>query len=119
MTNGDTLTITEAEAHGLWADPTPALAVVEPAPWRHYKPLAEAANDFVTQARTLRTGERIYTGVDVFDEAMRGLAPKELMVVQGFAHSGKTLFTTAIIEHNRDRRVVMSVSYTHLRAHET
>lgn len=101
------MTITLTEATAMWDNPTPTLAQVEPSPYRHYKPLADAANDFVTQARTLRTGERIYTGIEVFDDAMRGLAPKELMVVQGFAHSGKTLVTTAIIEHNRDRRVVL------------
>jgi KaiC/GvpD/RAD55 family RecA-like ATPase len=101
------MSLDAAAAAAMWADPEPAIVTVEAPPYRHYKPLADAANDFVTQARTLRSGERIYTGIEVFDDAMRGLAPKELMVVQGFAHSGKTLLTTAMIEHNRTRRVVL------------
>ena len=97
----------------MWDEPltvqTPAVDAVpdDELEYRYYRPLPWAADEFVAQARTLTSGQRIYTGIDVFDEAMRGLAPKELMVVQGFAHSGKTLFTTAMLQHNRNRRIVL------------
>lgn len=81
--------------------------IVDDNGYRWFRPLEAAAGEYIAQARTLGTGERIYTGIDVFDDAMRGLAPKELMVVQGFAHSGKTLFTTEMIRNNADRRVVL------------
>ena len=75
--------------------------------YRWLRPLAAAADDFANQARTLGTGERIYTGIAAFDQAMRGLAPRELMIVQGYAHSGKTLFVTEMLRHNKGRRIVM------------
>lgn len=98
------------ERFSLIANPPPDPVVAEePTPhgYRYLRPLVEAADDLVAQARTLTSGERIYTGIDVFDQAMRGLAPKELLVVQGFAHSGKTLFVTEMIRSNADRRIVL------------
>lgn len=73
--------------------------------YRHYRPLGDAADEFVHSATT--RDQRIHTGLPEFDEAMRGLGRKELMVVQGFAHSGKTLFTTQLMLHNRQRRMVL------------
>lgn len=99
------MTMTDAELADLWDTPT---EVPDPTQeYRYFSPLVNAADDYIAQARTLGTGERIYTGIDVFDEAMRGLAPRELMVVQGFAHSGKTLFTTEMIRNNADRRIIL------------
>lgn len=75
--------------------------------YRWLRPLVEAADEFAAQARTLGSGQRVYTGIQAFDDAMRGLAPKELMVVQGYAHSGKTLFVTEMLRHNHDRPIAL------------
>lgn len=72
---------------------------------KHYRPLADAASEYVHSART--RDQRINTGLPEFDAAMRGLGPKELLIVQGFAHAGKTLFTTQMIVHNKDKRMVL------------
>lgn len=73
--------------------------------YKYFAPLSAAADEYVSWSRN--PGSRIYTGIDEFDEAMRGLAPSELMIVQGFAHSGKTVFTTGVIMHNANKRVCM------------
>lgn len=75
--------------------------------YRHYRPLVEAADDFAREARTLKTGERFYTGIPEFDRAMRGLSPKQIMLVQGYAHSGKTVFVTEAMRHNHDRPMIL------------
>lgn len=72
---------------------------------RYYAPLSDAAEEYVRWSRN--PGERIYTGIDEFDLAMRGLAPSELMLVVGYAHSGKTVFTTQVVQHNHDKNVVI------------
>lgn len=74
---------------------------------RYYRPLVEAADDFAREARTLKTGQRFYTGIPSFDDAMRGLSPKQLMLVQGYAHSGKTVFVTEAICHNHLEPMVL------------
>lgn len=66
--------------------------------FKYYRPLENAANEFISWAENPQN--RIYTGVRVFDEAMRGTAPGELTVIQGFTHSGKTLFATEILINN-------------------
>lgn len=73
--------------------------------FRYFSPLSDAADEYVDWSRN--PGQRIYTGIDAFDEAMRGLAPSELMLVVGFAHSGKTVFTTQVILNNKHRNVCM------------
>lgn len=72
---------------------------------RYFTPLQDAADEYVAWSRN--PGQRIYTGIDAFDEAMRGLAPSELMLVVGFAHSGKTVFTTQVVMNNAHRNVVI------------
>jgi KaiC/GvpD/RAD55 family RecA-like ATPase len=71
--------------------------------YRHYRPLVDAADEYVTFART--PGRRIYLGIESFDAAMRGIAPGELCLVVGYAHSGKTVLTTEVILNNADRRI--------------
>jgi KaiC/GvpD/RAD55 family RecA-like ATPase len=73
--------------------------------FEHYRPLEQAVDEFVHSART--RDSRILTGIPEFDAAMRGLGKKELMVVQGFAHSGKTLFITQMLFQNHEKRIVM------------
>lgn len=68
-------------------------------------PFEEAANEYVQFSRTVE--RRVYTGITEFDGAMRGVAPKELCLVNGFAHSGKTVFVTEVMRSNPHKRVVL------------
>jgi archaellum biogenesis ATPase FlaH len=73
---------------------------------RHFfKPFEDAADEYVAWSRS--PGTRIYTGIDEFDAVMRGVAPKELCLIVGYAHSGKTVFTTQVLLHNRHRRLAL------------
>lgn len=93
------------------ANPEPVGAIAPPTdgdtPYRYLRPLRDAAEELAAQARTLRTGERIYTGLDPFDQAMRGLGPRELMLVNGYSGSGKTLFVTQMMYHNKHKRIAL------------
>lgn len=70
---------------------------------RYFRPLVDAADEYIRFARSY--GNRIYTGIPEFDVAMRGIAPGELMLVVGFAHSGKTVLVTEMVLHNHDKRI--------------
>lgn len=73
--------------------------------YEHYRPLRDAADEFISWART--PSERVYTGIRELDEAMRGTAPGEITLVQGFTHSGKTLVITEMILNNPDTLIVL------------
>lgn len=90
----------EPEHHNPTPDPAPKRR-----DYKFYRPLSDAADEYIQWART--PGERLYLGIDVFDQAMRGTAPGELTVVVGYAHSGKTVLVTQLIFNNRDRRLIM------------
>lgn len=68
-------------------------------------PWAAAADEYIDWSKNPE--RRVYTGIEEFDAAMRGLAPGELMLVVGYAHSGKTVFTTQMLLHNHDKRVAI------------
>ena len=68
--------------------------------YEHYRPLRDAADEFIAWARD--PSSRVYTGVPELDAAMRGTAPGELTLIQGFTHSGKTLLATELITNNPD-----------------
>jgi KaiC/GvpD/RAD55 family RecA-like ATPase len=70
----------------------------------YYKPLSDAVNEFVHWAQT--PDERIYLGFDSLDNQMRGVAPSEMLLVNGYSHSGKTLFLLSVLNANRDKTVV-------------
>lgn len=70
----------------------------------YYKPLTEAVTEFVHWAQT--PTERIYLGFDAIDCQMRGIAPSEMLLINGYSHSGKTMFLLGILNRNRDKRVV-------------
>jgi hypothetical protein len=70
----------------------------------YYKPLSDAVNEFVHWAQT--PDERIYLGFDALDNQMRGVAPSEMLLVNGYSHSGKTLFLLSVLNKNRDKTVV-------------
>ena len=84
--------------------PAPPLKVVDPE-YRHYKPLVDAADEYITWAQ--HPGDRVMLGIPAFDKAMRGIAPGELCTVQGYAHSGKTVLVTQMILQNPDKRIVL------------
>lgn len=73
--------------------------------YEHYRPLRDAADEFISWART--PSERVYTGIRELDDAMRGTAPSELTIIQGFTHSGKTLLVTELILNNPDTPLVL------------
>lgn len=68
--------------------------------YHHFRPLTEAADEYIRWAETPQ--ERVYTGIKQLDAAMRGTAPSEITLVQGFTHSGKTLLITEILLNNPD-----------------
>jgi len=69
-----------------------------------YKPLSDSIDDYVHWAQ--HPNERIYFGFPDLDEQVRGIAPSEMCLVNGFSHSGKTLFLLQILVTNRDKNVV-------------
>jgi len=70
----------------------------------YYKPLAEAVDEYVHWAQT--PNERIYLGFETLDNQMRGIAPSEMLLVNGYSHSGKTLFLLSVLNANRDKTIV-------------
>lgn len=66
----------------------------------HYRPLEDAADEFIRWAETPEL--RVYTGLPSLDQAMRGTAPGEVTIIQGFTHSGKTLLVTEILQNNHE-----------------
>lgn len=72
------------------------------APYRHYRPFSDAADAFVTEAQQTK---RMYTGIEKFDEQMRGIGPGHLGVIVGYSHSGKTLLLLHMLRNNRHARI--------------
>jgi len=72
--------------------------------FNYFTPLEKAADDYVHWAQTPH--ERVYTGFADIDSEMRGIAPAELCLVNGYSHSGKTLALLQILVANKDKRVV-------------
>lgn len=67
--------------------------------------MREAADEYIHWAETPEL--RIYTGIKELDDAMRGTAPGELTLIQGFTHSGKTLIATEILLNNPDTPICL------------
>lgn len=72
--------------------------------YRHYKPLSDAVDVYVNEARD---GERIYFGIPEFDQQIRGVGRGHLCIINGFSHSGKTLLLLHILRHNAHKRTVL------------
>jgi KaiC/GvpD/RAD55 family RecA-like ATPase len=73
--------------------------------YEHYRPLRDAADEFISWA--VDPSSRVYTGIPELDDAMRGTAPGELTLIQGFTHSGKTLVATELLLNNPDTPLVL------------
>lgn len=70
---------------------------------RFYRPLADAADDFVRYAQSPQS--QVYTGFTDIDKQMRGVAPGEMLFINGYSHSGKTLALMEVLRHNANRRI--------------
>lgn len=71
---------------------------------QYYNPLAHAADEFIHWAQ--HPDERIYLGFKDLDDEMRGIAPSEMCLINGYSHSGKTMFLLQILVANADKPVV-------------
>lgn len=71
---------------------------------QYYKPLVSAADEFVHWAQSPE--ERVYLGFPEIDAQMRGIAPSELCLINGYSHSGKTLFLMQILNTNKAKPVI-------------
>jgi len=91
------------------AAPTPAVpeAAFNPHANKYYKPLPDAADEFVRWAQSAH--ERVYTGFADLDREMRGIAPGELCLIIGYSHSGKTLALLEMLRANRDKHIIYFV----------
>jgi hypothetical protein len=101
----EALSLVDAEA--AWAtfeSPTPAEAPSKQ--YEHYRPLADAATAFVKEAQD---SHRIYTGMQVLDDQMRGIGKGHLCLIVGYSHSGKTQVLLSWLRHNRDKRIAMFI----------
>ena len=92
--------ITEQEAQDAWA--TLEAEAAKPKVYRHYVPLADAADATVAEAQDM---QRIYTGVQEFDTEMRGVGRGHLLNIVGYSHSGKTLFLLLMLQANKHKRI--------------
>ena len=81
-------------------------AAKEQARYKLYKPFVDAVNTFVREAQD---SERIFFGIEEFDTQMRGVGKGQLCIINGYSHSGKTLFITHMLRHNRDKKIVLVI----------
>lgn len=86
---------------------SPAIEPTEAKPHTYYRPLDEAAHEFVRWAQSPH--ERVYTGFADLDDQMRGIAPGEMTLVVGYSHSGKTLTMLEMLRANHTKNVVYFV----------
>lgn len=71
---------------------------------QYYQPLVRAADEFVHWAQS--PDERVYLGFPEIDAQMRGIAPSEMCLINGYSHSGKTLFLLQILNTNKEKPVI-------------
>ena len=95
------------DALGRGEEPLPAPSLDLPKQHMYYRPLEDAAYEFVRWAQSPH--ERIYTGFADLDREMRGIAAGEMCLVIGYSHSGKTLTLLQMLIANRDKNVIYFV----------
>lgn len=71
---------------------------------RYVHPLSVAADAALEAIEN--EDERFMLGLYEIDLRTRGLGAKELMLITGFSHSGKTQLINTAILHNRDKRIL-------------
>lgn len=72
--------------------------------YRFVRPFSDAYDSAVDSI--VRAEGRFTLGLSEIDVLTRGFGPKELVLVLGFAHAGKTQLVNTAILNNRDRRVL-------------
>lgn len=77
------------------------LAALAETSYLYWRPLSQAASEAIEYAK--HPERRVYTGLSALDAAMRGTAPKQLTLVVGYAHNGKTLLMTNMALANPDK----------------
>ena len=70
----------------------------------YYKPLISAVDEYVHWAQ--HPQERVYLGFPELDAQIRGIAPSEMCLINGYSHSGKTLFLLQILVANSDKPII-------------
>lgn len=95
-----------ASAWGALEESEAPLVGAKPTHYRHYRPLVEAADEFVKEAQDRN---RIFTGTPQFDEQMRGIGSGHLLVVTGYSHSGKTQWVTKLLRANKGKRIAFFI----------
>lgn len=72
-----------------------------------YKYVHPLVSTYESVLESIRTSEQRFSlGLAELDVRTRGFGPKELILVTGFAHSGKTQLVNTAILNNRDKRVL-------------
>lgn len=72
--------------------------------FRYVKPFHQSYDSIVGALEN--PDARIMLGLPAVDVLTRGFGPKELIMVSGFAHSGKTQLINTMITHNLDKRIL-------------
>ena len=106
MTDKSTLA-SKWEALMTGGESPPSPSITETKTHSYYRPLEEAAHEFVRWAQSPH--ERIYTGFTDLDNEMRGIASGEMCLVIGYSHSGKTLTLLEMLKANHNKNVVYFV----------
>lgn len=71
--------------------------------YRFIKPLAEVGESLID---ALRVEDGITLGLTQIDVLTRGFRPTDLVIITGFAHSGKTQMVNQMLVENPDKRIV-------------
>ncbi len=70
---------------------------------RFIKPLSEVGESLIT---ALRVEDGITLGLTQIDVLTRGFRPSDLVIITGFAHSGKTQMVNQMLVENPEKRIV-------------
>lgn len=86
------MTLTVDSAAQIWDSLEPD------APYNPFKTATQVTKDLTEIVAN--TNKRLMTGINAIDVMTRGFGPKELIIVGGFAHSGKTQLALTMIVNN-------------------
>ena len=68
----------------------------------YYRPLSEAAKSTISEAQDQ---QRVFTGIEQFDNETRGIGRGHLLNIVGYSHSGKTLLLLKMLMENKQKRI--------------
>lgn len=78
-----------------------------PPDYSMYSPLADSADSYIRWAQSPQ--DRVYLGINRIDAEMRGIAPGEIAIMFGYAHSAKTLVLLHALSKNRTKRICLFI----------